>query len=92
MRATIRFEFDAERQVLIKCPSEGLPKIIEKNSLIWRDLGSRDASYARAIFLGQGCWERLVTVEEAEAQRILTEWGYMPENESHSKSPFIEHP
>jgi len=76
----IRFEYDAERQVLIKCSSEDLPKIIDKNNLVWRNFGPQDDSYARAIFLGQGCWERLDTITEAEAQRILAQWGYPFEN------------
>lgn len=77
----IRYEYDSERNVLIKCSSEDLPKIIDKNNLVWRNLGPQDDSYARAIFLGQGCWERLDTITETEAQRILTQWGYPFENE-----------
>lgn len=81
MSAKISFEFDAERQVLIKCSSEDLPKIIEKSNLIWRDFGPQDEPYARAIFLGQGCWERLDTIKKEQAQHILTQWGYSFENE-----------
>lgn len=77
MSAIIRYEFDAERQVLIKCSSEDSPKIIEKNNLVWRDFGPKDESYARAIFLGQGCWERLDTINEEKAQSILAQWGYL---------------
>lgn len=80
MSEGIRFEFDAQRQVLIKCSSADSPKIIEKNYLVWRDLGPQDEQYARAIYLGQGCWERLDTVDEEEARRILTNWGYLPQN------------
>jgi len=79
MSTKIRFEFDAERQIMIKCSSEDSPKIIEKSNLIWRDFGPQDEPYARAIFLGQGCWERLDTITEDEAQRILTQWGYLLE-------------
>jgi len=75
MSGKIRFEYDAERQILIKCPSEGRPKIIEKGELIWRDFAPQDEPYARAIFLGQGCWERLDTIDEEQARRILKEWG-----------------
>ena len=60
MGANVRFEFDAERQVLIRCSSENSSQIIEKRNLIWRELGPQDESYARAIYLGQGCWESLV--------------------------------
>ena len=76
MREKIRYEFDAEMQVLIKYSSKDSPKIIEKNNLLWRDFGVQDESYARAIFLGQGCWERLDSITEDEAQAILTRWGY----------------
>ena len=79
MSAIIRYEFDAERQVLIKCSSEDSPKIIEKSNLIWRDFDAQDETYARAIFLGQGCWERLDSITENEAQIILTRWGYCSE-------------
>ena len=72
----VRYEYDAERNILIKCSSGKLPKILRKSDLIWRDLGPQDESYARAIFLGQGCWERLDTISEEEAYRILTQWGY----------------
>lgn len=77
MSAMIRYEFDAERQVLIKCSPEDSPKIIEKNNLVWRDFGPKDEPYARAIYGGQGCWERLDTIDEEKAQSILTQWGYL---------------
>ena len=77
MSAIIRYEFDAERQVLIKCSSEDAPKIIEKSNLVWRDFEPQDEPYARAIFLGQGCWERLDTINEEMAQSILSQWGYL---------------
>lgn len=81
MRGKDRFEFDAVLQVMIRCPFEGSPKIMEKSALVWRDLGPDDESYARAIWLGQGCWERLDTLTEEEARRILAQWGYSFENE-----------
>ena len=71
MSAKINFEYDAIRQVLIKTPAEGLPQIIEKENLVWRDLDQQDESYAKAIYLGQGCWERLDTITEEEARQIL---------------------
>ena len=80
MGAKIRYEFDAEREVLIKCEPEDLPKIIRKSNLKWQYLGPEDEQYAKAIFLGQGCWERIDTITEDEAQRILTQWGYSSEN------------
>ena len=76
MNTKIRFEFDAEQQVLIKCSSEDTPKIIKQSDLVWRDLGPQNESYARAIFLRQGCWERLDSITEADAQSILAQWGY----------------
>ncbi len=81
MRAKISYEYDEEFQVLIQCPPEGLPKIIEKNKLVWRELGPEDEPYARAIYFGQGRWESLETVSEEEAHRILRRWGY-PEKET----------
>lgn len=52
MSAKIRCEFDAERQVLIKCCPEDSPKIIRKSNLKWHDFSLEDEQYARAIFLG----------------------------------------
>ena len=80
MEENFSFEYDEERQVLIKLSRKEAPKIIEKNNLVWRNFGPQDESYARAIFLGQGCWERLVTIEEDEARTILKQWGYSLEN------------
>ena len=76
MGGKARYEYDAERGVLIRCPSEGMPKIMDKSSLVWRDFGPQDDPYLRAILMGQGCWERLDTISAAEAERVLTEWGY----------------
>lgn len=75
------YEFDKERQVLIKCSHKGIPQIIKKSNLIWRDIGPEDDQYARAIYLGQGCWERLTTITSEEANNILTQWGYKFEKE-----------
>jgi len=75
MNVKINFEFDAERQVLIKCSSEDSPKIIKKANPVWQELGAEDEQYLRAIYLGQGCWERLNTITEDEAQRVLAQWG-----------------
>lgn len=80
MEENFGFEYDEERQVLIKLSRKAAPKIIEKNNLAWRNLGPQDESYARAIYLGQGCWERLVTIREDEARLILEQWGYSLEN------------
>lgn len=81
MGGKARYEYDAERGVLIRCPSEGMPKIMDKSSLVWRDFGPQDDPYLRAILMGQGCWERLDTISSAEAERVLTEWGYPFEDE-----------
>lgn len=81
MNIKIRYEYDSECQVLIKLSSGDLPKIIKKDNLIWHDLGAEDDQYARAIFLGQGCWESLDTITEEEAQSNLARWGYSSGNE-----------
>ena len=76
MSTKVHYEFDVERQVLIRYSSQEMPKIIEKSNLVWRGLGPEHEQYARAIFLGQGCWERLDSITEEQAQWILTQWGY----------------
>ncbi len=75
------YEYDWEDQVLIKIPGEGLPKIMYRQELLWRDFKPEDELFERAIYLGQGCWERLKSIGEKEAQQILNEWGYADEKE-----------
>ena len=66
-----RYEYDAEMQILVKIPAyRGLPTVISKRVPHWGDLGPEYESYARAIYLGQGCWERLETISEERAQKI----------------------
>ncbi|MBP5385537.1 MAG: hypothetical protein J6Y57_11290 [Lachnospiraceae bacterium] len=52
-------------------------EILHKGQSEWKPLMSsgEDESYARAIFLGQGCWEDLKSVTEEEADAIMEEWG-----------------
>ena len=73
-----RYEYDAEGRVLIRLMSDELPQIIRKDKLVWRRLGSdvKDEQYHRAIYIGQGCWEKLKSIDEKEANKILCEWGY----------------
>ncbi len=70
-----RYEYDAERSVMLKIEQGKAPRIISKNEPHWRALGADDEQYARALFLGQGCWERLESVSEETAAGILQEWG-----------------
>ena len=69
------YEYDEEREVLIKIQSGELPKILRRSEGRWRDLKYTEDSYIRAIYIGQGCWERLETITLEEGQRILKEWG-----------------
>ena len=69
------YEYDEEREVLIKIQSEELPKILRRSEGRWRDFKYTEDSYIRAIYIGQGCWERLETITLEEGQRILNEWG-----------------
>lgn len=81
MSKEAHYEYDAEAKVLIRITSEDLPKLMRKEQLEWRDFEPLDEPCLRAIYLGQGCWERLDTVSEQEAQTILRAWGYPAENE-----------
>lgn len=69
------YEYDAECEVLIRCDPHA--KIISKDEPVWRNLGPKDDSYARAIYLGQGCWNKLDTISEEKALDILSQWGYV---------------
>ena len=74
------YEYDWECEVPIRIPREGLPKIFHRQEMQWRDFDAADELYDRAIYLGQGCWERLRSIEEEEALQILKDWGYQSEN------------
>lgn len=76
MDERIKYEYDEKYQVMIKCSSKALPRIIRKSDPVWRDFGPQDEPYERAVFLGQGCWERLDTIGEEQAKLILAQWGY----------------
>ena len=73
------YEYDEERQILIN--TAGLMQVIENDNLGWRELGPEYEQYARAICLGQGCWERLKTITEEQAQEILKSWGYISQKD-----------
>ena len=49
-----------------------------KNELKWESFlgNSKHEFYARAIYLGQGCWDELYIIDEWEAMNMLREWGY----------------
>ncbi len=68
-----------DKDVLIRYIGEG-PEILHKGDECWSHLTPRpdykDELYCRAIYLGQGCWECLRSIDEAEALEILREWGY----------------
>jgi hypothetical protein len=76
MKNRTYYEYDKRKQVLIRICRDEAPLIIDKNDLRWRNLGPDDDMYARAIYLGQGCWEDLTTVTKEEGDKILREWGY----------------
>ena len=74
MTEEIRYEYDAKGQALIRCAPGEPMLIIDKSNVVWRELSPEDEPYARAIYLGQGCWERLVTINEETAKYILGRW------------------
>lgn len=76
-RYTMHYEYDEERQVLIN--TDGLMQVIENDGLGWRELGPEYEQYARAIYRGQGCWERLEKITTKQANEILKSWGYEPQ-------------
>ncbi len=71
------YEFDSYRDALIRIPEHGQKQILYRSNLRWEPLlPEKHESYCRAIYLGQGCWERLTTLSEEETQQILEAWGY----------------
>ena len=81
MKKRTYYEYDKRMQVLIRMSHDKAPQIIDKKNLRWRYLGPDDDRYARAIYLGQGCWDDLTTITEEEGDRILREWGYSEEED-----------
>ena len=69
------------KDVLIRSIDDEIgPEILHKGDTQWSPLRPRedykDEEYCRAIYLGQGCWEDLLRIDETEALEILREWGY----------------
>ena len=79
MDGKTKYEYDSEREVLIRIEPDKLPQIIKKRYPVWRHFGPEDDPYMRAIYMGQGCWERLDTVSEQQAQAVLNKWGCTPD-------------
>lgn len=69
------YEYDQKREVLIKLSPDKSPMIFKREEHCWRYLGPDDDRYARAIYLGQGCWEDLTTITGKEGEKILETWG-----------------
>lgn len=72
------YEYDSKCEVLIRMGEGKLPEICKKSDPEWKLLLSGSAEneqYARAVYLGQGCWERLRDVSEEEAILILKKWS-----------------
>jgi len=81
------YEYDKKYQVLIN--TGGAMYVIEKEYPVWRELGPEYEQYARAICRGQGCWERLDSVTEEQAQEILKSWGYVSLKDRQQKNADI---
>ena len=75
MEERIQYEYDEICQVMIRVSSEESPKIMEETNPVWRELGKEDDMYARAIYMGQGCWEDLRAITAEEAEEVLHRWG-----------------
>ena len=71
-----RYEYDSEMEAMVRTSQEGSPLIIRKSEPRWKALDGLDEPYSRAIYLGQGCWERLDTIDEDKAAQIVSEWGH----------------
>ena len=73
----MKYEYDSKFEVLIRMGKECCPQVISKGDTKWVSLlgNSRFSSYERAIYLGEGCWERLNSISEEEARSVLENWG-----------------
>ena len=72
---SMTYYLDSRRNVLIRIAPDHRQSVMEKSTGIWRPFDpQRDDSYARALILGEGCWEDLDLIAEAEALEILRQW------------------
>ncbi|MDD6219816.1 MAG: hypothetical protein PUB85_02335 [Clostridia bacterium] len=69
----VLFEYDKSFDVLIIKNDVGVYKQIEKADFRLNNFED-DGEYMRAIFLGQGCWERLEEISKEKAIEILKSW------------------
>ena len=74
--ANYSYEYDKECEVIVRHNHDELPMLMRKSKLVWENVfDDGNNSYARAIFLGQGCWDRLINISLEEAEKKLKEWG-----------------
>lgn len=59
---------------------EEVGRMITKTKLKWESVYNDD-SYSRAVFLGQGCWDRLKDISPEEAHAMLEGWGVADSDE-----------
>lgn len=85
--ANVRYEYDAVGQAIIRIAPEDTPRIIRERDHVWREFGPFDDSYRRAIYLGQGCWDRLETITKGQAEFIIGHWQAGKGNESGGIQP-----
>ena len=72
---SMTYYLDTRRDVLIRVAPDHRRSVLEKSAGTWRPFDpQRDDSYARALIFGEGCWEDLDLLEEAEALEILRQW------------------
>ncbi len=69
----VHFEYDKSFDVLIIGNGAGVYKQIGKRDFHLNDLED-NGGYMRAIYLGQGCWERLDNISKEKAIEILKTW------------------
>ena len=80
MSAFYEYDYVSEDVLIRQLDGETTPEILHKGDTKWEYLRPRpdykDESYCRAVYLGQGCWEDLKTINQDEADKILKQWGY----------------
>ena len=77
----INYAYDRDKNILIRhrVGSNGfiheVRSYYDKKWIIVPNKENKYEEYARAIFLGQGAWDRMESITNEEAYRIMRMWG-----------------
>ena len=68
------YDYNRKAEALLGHTKDGMYMIMRRVDPRWKELGGADDSFARAIYIGQGCWDELEDISKEDAERLLDEW------------------